>query len=278
MSDSQYTTERPLRVLSLGAGVQSTTLALMAHHGLIGEGPFHAAIFADTRAEPRYVYEQLNYLESVLSYPIIRVMQGDGLTADIHLGTQGKTTSNPPWFTLRDGKKGMLRRKCTSNFKIYPITRQVREMLGIGYYKHAPKEVVCHQHIGISLDEIIRCKESRYPYIKSVWPLVELKMTRQDCLDWLQENNYPIPRRSACTYCPYRPMPEWREMKEHDPESFAEAVKIDALIRKGTPGVNGEAFVHASRVPLSEIDFTEPPPEGQKEFAWLEECDGMCGH
>jgi hypothetical protein len=40
-----------LRVLSLGAGVQSTTLALLAAHGEVGPMP-DCAIFADTRWEP----------------------------------------------------------------------------------------------------------------------------------------------------------------------------------------------------------------------------------
>jgi len=41
-----------LRALSLGAGVQSTTLALMAAHGEIGPMP-DCAIFADTGWEPQ---------------------------------------------------------------------------------------------------------------------------------------------------------------------------------------------------------------------------------
>lgn len=47
-----------LRVLSLGAGVQSTTLALMAAHGEIE--PPDCAIFADTQWEPAEVYAHLN--------------------------------------------------------------------------------------------------------------------------------------------------------------------------------------------------------------------------
>lgn len=47
-----------LRILSLGAGVQSTTLALMAAHGEIGAMP-DCAIFADTGWEPKAVYEHL---------------------------------------------------------------------------------------------------------------------------------------------------------------------------------------------------------------------------
>ncbi|GAA5542298.1 MULTISPECIES: hypothetical protein [Brucella] len=52
-----------LRVLSLGAGVQSTMLALMAAHGEIGPMP-DCAIFADTGWEPKAVYEHLAWLRS----------------------------------------------------------------------------------------------------------------------------------------------------------------------------------------------------------------------
>lgn len=48
-----------LRVLSLGAGVQSTTLALMAAHGAVGPTP-DCAVFADTGCEPRAVYRHLS--------------------------------------------------------------------------------------------------------------------------------------------------------------------------------------------------------------------------
>jgi len=46
--------------LSLGAGVQSSTMALMAAKGQIGPMP-DAAIFADTQWEPRHVYTWLNW-------------------------------------------------------------------------------------------------------------------------------------------------------------------------------------------------------------------------
>lgn len=60
-----------LRVLSLGAGVQSTTLALMAAHGEIGPMP-DCAIFADTGWEPKAVYDHLAWLMSpnVLPFPV----------------------------------------------------------------------------------------------------------------------------------------------------------------------------------------------------------------
>ena len=47
-----------LRILSLGAGVQSSTLALMIEKGEIPM--VDAAIFADTQAESKETYEFLN--------------------------------------------------------------------------------------------------------------------------------------------------------------------------------------------------------------------------
>ena len=52
-----------LRVISLGAGVQSTTMALLAAHGEIQPMP-DAAIFADTGWEPAAVYRHLEWLTS----------------------------------------------------------------------------------------------------------------------------------------------------------------------------------------------------------------------
>ncbi|MCK9513952.1 MAG: hypothetical protein M0R28_22370 [Pigmentiphaga sp.] len=66
-----------LRALSLGAGVQSTTMALMAAHEEIGPMP-DCAIFADTGWEPKAVYDHLAWLMSpnVLPFPVYTVSAG----------------------------------------------------------------------------------------------------------------------------------------------------------------------------------------------------------
>ena len=73
---------QPIDVISLGAGVQSTTMVLMAAHGELTPMP-RAAIFADTGAEPRAVYEHLDWLRSpnVLPFPV-HVVQFGNLRAD----------------------------------------------------------------------------------------------------------------------------------------------------------------------------------------------------
>lgn len=67
-----------LRALSLGAGVQSTTMALLAAHGEVRPMP-SCAIFADTGWEPRAVYDHLEWLMSgnVLPFPVHIVSAGN---------------------------------------------------------------------------------------------------------------------------------------------------------------------------------------------------------
>ena len=67
--------QNKLRVLSLGAGVQSSTLALMIEKGLIPK--VDCGIFADTMGEPKLVYSHLEWLEKQLSFPIHKVKKGD---------------------------------------------------------------------------------------------------------------------------------------------------------------------------------------------------------
>ena len=88
-----------LRTLSLGAGVQSTTLALMAAHGEIGPMP-DCAIFADTGWEPGAVYEHLRWLMSpnVLPFPV-HVVSAGNIRDEILAAGQGKRWASIPAFT-----------------------------------------------------------------------------------------------------------------------------------------------------------------------------------
>ena len=97
-----------LRVLSLGAGVQSTTVALMIE---AGEIPMvDAAIFADTMAEPLAVYKHLKWLKNQLSFPVHIISKGD-LKQTIINAVDGNKFLNIPLFTVNKetGKKGLLR-------------------------------------------------------------------------------------------------------------------------------------------------------------------------
>lgn len=271
-----------MNILSLGAGVQSSTLAFMALHGEI---QIDAAIFADTQAEPQAVYDYLDYIEEAVNgaYPIYRVSQGS-LKADIlatigPLGQRIGRVANPPFFVLntetQQGRAadsgGTLWRGCTKEYKLQPLRRKVRELWEASGRPHI------YQIIGISLDECQRMKDSGARYITNTYPLVERRITRQGCLQWLQDHGYRIPPKSACYFCPYTNNHRWKRMKEEDAETWEKAVEFDANLRTGKlPGVIGDAYVHRSFKPLAEAILTDGDT-GQSRMEFGEECEGMCG-
>ena len=273
--------EEPLNIISLGAGVQSTTMALMAEKGELSP-KVDCAIFADTGAEPHGVYEHLDWLESQLSFPVHRVMEKEGLTQNLLQSAEDKTSraANAPFYTLNESgkKEGKLLRICTSEFKIRPLMIKVRELLGLKKGQKGGKEVRVYQWIGISFDEIQRMKESKVKWSEHRWPLIELKMTRQDCLDWMKKNGYPEPPRSACTYCPYHSDAFWTDMRDNYPKSWSEAIEMDRAVREGIRGTTTKLFVHRSCVPLDEVNFKTTSENNQEFINFQEDCEGMFGN
>tara|TARA_R110002126_G_scaffold86086_11_gene207853 strand:- start:1312 stop:2148 length:837 start_codon:yes stop_codon:yes gene_type:complete len=274
----------PVHILSLGAGVQSSTLALMAAKGLVTPMP-QCAIFADTQAEPPSVYRWLEWLEKQLPFPVHRVTAGSLTeritTTKINRKTGQAYYSNmiPAFSENADGTTGITGRACTFRFKIEPIQKAARRIGGI---KRGQKSFGVVQWIGISLDEVSRMKDSREPWIENRWPLIEMRMKRHDCLRWMEANGYPTPPRSACSYCPFHSDAEWRRLKAEEPAEFAKAVKVERMLQAAhasviTPGKKvGTAFLHNSLLPLDQVDFSTEEENGQTSL-FQNECEGMCG-
>jgi len=271
----------PFQILSLGAGVQSSTLALMAAAGEVLPMPA-AAVFADTQAEPASVYAWLDWLEKQLPFPVHRVTAGS-LIEDITTVRRRKDDtgnyvhSNVPAFTINpDSSWGMIpRRQCTSTFKVEPLDRFVKKFCGC---KRQEREIRCIQWIGISLDEIYRMKESRNKWQRNRYPLVDLGMKRHDCLNWMQRRGFPTPPRSACVFCPYHSDREWRRLKDEEPAEFARAVEVEKAFRlaKTQGGIKGDVYFHATRKPLDTVDFSTEEDRGQTSM-FNNECEGLCG-
>lgn len=268
-----------ITILSLGAGVQSTTLALMAAAGAIGPMP-DCAIFADTGWEPEAVYAHLDWLEKQLPFPIYREMRAgpDLGQHSIDMAHQPiARTASPPWFT--EGPRGMLPRQCSKEYKVRVIGKKVRDMLGLAPKERGPKGKHVEQWIGISTDEMQRMKDSEQPFVQNRWPLIEKNISRRQCLEWMEAKGFPKPAKSACIFCPYHDMAQWRDMKANRPADWARAVAFDHAIRPGFHGMEGEAFLHRQRVPLDEVDLStaEERGQGEFEFSFQQECEGMCG-
>ncbi len=272
-----------LHIISLGAGVQSSTVFLMACKGILTPKP-DAAIFADTQWEPKEVYEWLGYLAelgALHGIPIIQATRGnireDMLRATVR-GThgEGQRATSMPLYTTSDGaSEGMIRRQCTKDYKIEVVEKEVRRLLGLKPRQRA-KVNSAQLWIGISADEASRMKTSRKRWYSNYYPLIfdcDPPMTRKDCMKWLEDQGFPIPRKSACLGCPYHNNSEWRAIKENV-EEWTDVVDFDERIRN-RGGHCGTLYVHRTCKPLIEVDLSTAEERGQ--LNWINECEGMCG-
>jgi hypothetical protein len=267
---------KPIRILSLGAGVQSTTLLLMMIEGEI-ERADHV-IFADTGWEPKRVYEHLEYLRGLMQendMPFHIVSEGN--IREDFLNGDRRFASMPLHVRSQDGKKGMVRRQCTSEYKIKPLLKKQRELAGL-----LPGQR-CKEHrvttiIGISLDEVQRMRDPAFSWIENEYPLIDKRITRSDCLKWCEDRSYPLPPRSACIGCPFKSANEWAALRQ-DSEEWADAVHFDQAIRQNVrirTRFNGEAYLHPSLKPLDEADLRTDQEKGIFSL-FDQECEGMCG-
>jgi len=266
----------PLKVLSMGAGVQSTTLLYMMLRGEIEKADH--IVFADTGWEPQTVYDHLAKLRVLIDQADIAFhMVSKGNIRNDFLNKDGRAASMPLHMTSDNGSAGMIRRQCTAEYKIQPILLKVRELAGLKRGERC-KEVRITQMIGISYDESQRMRDPAFSWIQNDYPLVDRRITREDCIDWCSKNGYDKPPRSACIGCPFKSNEEWRLLKEM-PEAWADAVEFDESLRS-LPHVvsrfNSTAYLHSNRIPLREVDLRTNQEKGIFSL-FDQECEGMCG-
>lgn len=264
MSDFTY--------ISLGAGVQSSYLAVASVLGLHNVPRADVAIFADTQDEPREVYDHLWKLTEWL----------DARGLPVHVCSRGRLSDAdatflriPAWTQGDDDRGSPTRRQCTREYKIAPIETYVRQLLG--YTRGQRMRHSATSLHGISYDEIQRMKPSRTPWITIEYPLIEARLSRWHCLEyWPRHCDLPLPPRSACVYCPFKTDAEWARLRDTDAEAWAFAVDYDERIRNRTKaGIARPAYLHRSCKPLVDVDLTAA--DADQLHLWNAECEGMCG-
>lgn len=282
--------ETEWNIISLGGGVQSSAMALMAAAGEITPMP-QAAIFADTQAEPKAVYAWVEWLEKQLPFPVYRVTAGSLAETEMQLrvsGRSGKTYKKseiPAFGKNPDGSKGIMGRKCTRDFKIQPIKVKTRGLCGV---RRGQKDVTVTQWIGISYDEMGRATASREPWSQTRFPLLEMQIDREGCLKWMRDHGYPEPPRSACLFCPFHSDHEWSRIKAGDPGEWAYVQQFERDMQAAASQcqvIRSIPFLHPSLKPIGDVQFApKKAPEGQKQMTMHEmwndiknDCSGMCG-
>lgn len=296
----------PIRILSLGAGVQSSTLLLMSLHGDLE--PFDHVIFSDTGWEPPDVYEHLERLSAFSAErgtPVTTVSAGN--IRDDHLDPkhdhlfirnakkyphyQGRQRTFIPFFVQspptedNPSGKGKTFRTCTKTYKIEPVEKEIRRILGLKPRARWPLEHVVDQYLGISWDEATRVRVSDRPAIVNHYPLVDRKLDRDWCHKYLASVGWTAPR-SACIGCPFHRNDEWRRLRDDDPASWEEAIEFDEKFRErtlaGLTPIAGVPYLHDSRLPLREAPIDDgandrTPADILADTLFSDQCDGFCG-
>ena len=276
--------EKPLKILSCGAGVQSTVLALMSCRQVSMDNGeqmplLDHVIFSDTGAEPAAVYRHVEWLKAeVESYGVpFHVVSNGNITEHLKEGmvkgseSEKRYATIPAYVASPDGGRAILRRQCTDEFKIKPVERKIRQILGLKPRQRAPINAIEHW-FGISADETRRARVSKHRWETNRYPLIfDKRMRRHECINWFAENyNRDLPR-SSCVFCPFHDNTEWRRLTAAE---FESACEMDELIRTSAQ-MRGKLYLHRSLTPLREADLRTQEEKGQ--MNWLDECCGVCG-
>ena len=196
-----------MRVLSMGAGVQ-TTACLIKYHD-----KYDGVIFADTGNEyPETYFYIRNYLKPFCEAKHI------------------------PWHTVTNGRSSSLykdcfdkkqtpflrNRQCTREFKLVPIYRLLRKM---GAKKNNPITV----DIGFSTDEINRLNSSKYAkqYEIKNYPLLHDKLNRNDCKRIITEYGWPLPVKSGCYFCGFQSKAVFAKLKYEHPDLYRKVMEME---------------------------------------------------
>ena len=233
--------------------------------------PIDLAIHADTGHEASGTYEHARLWTPWLGergVKVVTVTPSDSKAIRMDWGKDGSVMIPAYSLRRRDGGKGQLQRQCTSDWKIAPIRRHIRSLLGT----QRPQSGTVEAWQGISLDEYQRMRTSDVQYIVNTYPLVDRRMTRAACIQWLQEHELPVPPKSACVFCPFHSSRQWQKLKREGGGDWEYAVAVDEAVRERR-GRTLDLYIHNARLPLEQA-VTIPEDEGAHQLELEMPCDG----
>lgn len=265
-------------VVSWGMGTQSSAMVDMAIQGEF-DIDYDYIITADTGWEPKEVYQ---WQDTIVPYwenkgaQILEVSKGNIFDDTMRAVETGGRSASLPFFLLdpneprHKNNPKMVGRQCTSEYKIEPIKRKVRDLLG--YNKGQSVKHQVYMWRGITTDEIMRVKNSTDHWIEFAHPLIDKNMNRLDAIKRAKDMGKGYPPSSSCIGCPFHRDDLWQKIKDNSPEEFEEAVMLDRAIRHHPKFPGKEVYLHRSAVPLEEVEFG-----GNLFSGFEEECFGFCG-
>jgi 3'-phosphoadenosine 5'-phosphosulfate sulfotransferase (PAPS reductase)/FAD synthetase len=212
------------RVFSYGGGVQSTAVLVLSAQGKLPYTHFVFANVGDDTENPK----TLEYIEQFAKpYAenhglFIIEIQKSSSTADNSTLYKELLSSNRSVAIPMYVNGVPIRRGCTSNWKVAVVEKFMRDYAGAKRKRKKPIG------IGISLDEFKRMRTDNADRVTIMeYPLIDLRLTREDCVEIIKEANLPVPPKSSCWFCPYKKISEWKSLKEENPALFTKAIELE---------------------------------------------------
>lgn len=223
-------------VWSYGGGTQSARIAVAILRGELPKPDY--AVIADTGREVQSTWDYLaEFVQPAL----------EGIGVTVHIAPHSLATVDLyshqgllliPAFTRQSGQIGKYQAYCSGEWKRAVVMRWCR-LQGIEE---------CENWIGISIDELERMRTSNAKWFRHAYPLIDMRLSRAQCIAQVEAFGWPTPPKSRCWMCPHMSERSWQELKRAAPADFAKAVALDESIRT----VDKDFFVHRLGLPLGE--------------------------
>ena len=202
------TDRKTYKAISYGGGVNSTAMALL----LADRGEEFLMVFADTGAEYPETLEYLSYFEEATGFHIdvVRV----GKVENLDCSNRGLLD----YCEQRTLIPMRAYRWCTEKFKINPIE------------DYCLRNNVSHQFIGFDAGESRRAKTYLNLFYSKSYPLIEMGIDRQGCVEIIKAHGIKVPRKTGCWCCSFQAIANWKYLFENHPELWNAAREMESAV------------------------------------------------
>ena len=217
-----------MRIFSYGGGVQSVAVLVLSAQGKLPYTHFIFANVGEDTENPETIEYTKNFAIPFAEKHGLFIIEIKREVSDTSRDTLYKdlmTTERSVSIPMYLGG-APVRRGCTSTWKISVVEKFMRDYVGAKKKRKKPIG------IGISLDEFKRMRkfdEDRVTVVE--YPLIDLRLTREDCEDIIQQAGLPKVPKSSCWFCPYKKISEWAKMEKTNPELFKKALALEEKLK-----------------------------------------------
>ena len=110
--------------------------------------------------------------------------------------------------------------------------------------------------LGISTDELKRVRDtqrlSRGRVRENYYPLIEMRLSRADCIALLKEFDIPMPKKSACDICPFSTKKRLVERLAIDPTLYTRIKHIESQWHENPKNVERYLTMFLDKLPTQE--------------------------